>query len=116
MTVVNTSVFSESSKRTILPWTIVQFLKESHSFTDFFIDVVKPRMISNADCQIISASVGPDKTSLDQVDISLQILSVLHLFGRFLKYFVKIEEDVSVSSDSTIDLIQSPPLSFLYRS
>ncbi len=113
MAVVNTSVFSESTKRTILPWTIFQILKESHSFTDFFIDVVKPRMISNADCQIISASVGPDKTSLDQVDISLQVLPVLHSFGRFLKYFVEIEEDVSVSNDSTIDPIQSPPLSFV---
>ena len=59
---------------------------------------------------LTSASVGPDKVSLDQVDISLQVLPVLHSFGRFLKYCVEIE-DLSVSNDSAvgpIDPVQSP--------
>ena len=99
MAVVNTSVFSEQTKRTILPWTIVQLVEESHTFDDFFMEVIKPRM-NCSDCQLLSASIGPDKLSLDPVDIGLQVLPVLHSFGRFLKYYVEIQEDPIISNDT----------------
>ena len=99
MAVVNTSVFSEQTKRTILPWTIVQLVEESHTFDDFFMEVIKPRM-NCSDCQLLSASIGPDKLSLDPVDIGLQVLPVLHSFGRFLKYYVEIQEDPIIPNDT----------------
>ena len=39
MAVVNTSVFLEREKRTIVSWTIVQVPEQYHSFADFFTEV-----------------------------------------------------------------------------
>lgn len=83
---VNTSVFCRTSKTTILPWTIVQF-ESSHTIRDFFDTAIKPRL-SYIDCTLLSALVGPDKSSLDSVDISITLLPVINSFGRFLKYCV----------------------------
>ena len=46
-----------------------------HSILDFFVTTVKPR-ISDIDGDLLSASRGQDKSSLDQVDISLPIIPV----------------------------------------
>ncbi len=91
--VVNTSVFCEQTKRTVLPWTICQLPEESHTFDDFFNEVVKYRLPS--DCRLLSASIGPTKTSLDPVDTSLAVIPVINSFGRFLKYFVELCQDDS---------------------
>ena len=81
ISVVNTSVFCEQTKRTVLSWTICQLPEESHTFDDFFYEVVKHRLPS--DCQLLSASTGSTKTSLDPVDTSLAVLPVINSFGRF---------------------------------
>ena len=98
MAFVNTSVFCCLSKKTVLPWTIVQLKEQDHTFTDFFHEVVKPKLVLH-DCRLRSAHVGPEKASLDLVDIDFQALPVINSFGRFLKYFVEGEdnEDVTVS-------------------
>ncbi len=117
MAVLNTSVFSEQTKRTVLPWTIVQLVEDSHTFNDFFTEVVKPRLNTN-DCELLSASVGPDKTTLDPVDTNLLVLPVLNSFGRFLKYYVDIPEDPSslsgaIISSGPIDSTVTPNLTFV---
>ena len=56
MVVVNTSVFSEQTKQTIRPWTIVQLVEESHMFSDVFMEIIKPRM-NYSDCQLLSAPI-----------------------------------------------------------
>lgn len=74
-------------------------LEESHTFNDFFMEITKSRM-NYSDCQLLSASLGPDKISLDPVDMSLQVLPVLHSFGRFLKHYVEVQEDPIMPNDT----------------
>ena len=88
MHLVNTSVVSSS--RTLLPWTIIQIKEEEHSVSDFFLMNLKPK-ISDYNCELMSAFIGQDKNSLDEVDISLPIVPVISSFGRFLRYSVEIE-------------------------
>jgi hypothetical protein len=53
--------------------------------------------------------VGPEKSSLDPVDTSIQVLPVVNSFGRFLKYCIdvaydsnELETDCSVDSDMEV--------------
>ncbi len=96
MAFINTSVFCCVTKKTVLPWTIVQLKEQDHTFTDFFHEVVKPKLVLR-DCRLRSAHVGPEKASLDLVDIDFQALPVINSFGRFLKYFVEGEDDEDVT-------------------
>lgn len=98
MAVANTSVFAKQTKRTILPWTIIWLPEESHTIADFFSEAIKPRIAH--ECQLISACVGPAKVSLDPVDVSLQILPVLNLFGRFVKYNADISNGSNLLDDT----------------
>ncbi len=102
MAVVNTSVFLEQDKRTILPWTIIQVVEESHSFADFFADVIRPRC--SLACQLVSAFVGPCKSSLDPVDTTLQMVPVLNSFGQFLKYIVEFNESDQNSVHTSLSI------------
>ena len=94
---VNTSVVS--TNQTFLPWTILQVTETEHSILDFFVTTVKPR-ISDFDGDLLSASIGQDKSSLDQVDISLPIIPVTSSFGPYLKYSI----DPAVLSNSSASL------------
>ncbi len=98
MAMINTSVFCEQSRRTVLPWTIMQLSEESHTFNDFF-EIIKPRLVSR-NCKLVSAYIGPEKYSLDPVDINLEIVAVVSSFGRFLKYCVETYSDDPVVSEN----------------
>ena len=87
MNLVNTSVISIS--RTLLPWTILQVLEVEHSISDFFDMTVRPR-ISDCNCELLTAYIGQDKSSLDQVDTYLPVVAVTSSFGRYLKYSVSV--------------------------
>ena len=97
MAFLNTSVFCNLSKHTLSPWTIVQLQGDSHTFSDFFQDVIKLKLRNITDCRLVSAHVGPEKASLDLVDTSFLVLPVLNSFGRFLKYSVEGDELASVN-------------------
>lgn len=92
MAVINTTVFCDQSKRTVLPWTILQLKEESHTFDDFFLEIVKPRL-ETPHCKLLSTYIGSQKSSLDPVDTDLIVLPVVSSFGRFLKYHVECCED-----------------------
>lgn len=70
----------------------MQLKEECHTFNDFFLERVKPRL-ETSNCNLMSAYVGPQKSSLDPVDINLTVLPVLSSFGRFLRYHVEFNED-----------------------
>ena len=108
MAVINTSVFSEQYRRTILPWTIVQLKEESHTFSEFFLEAIAPRL-STRESKLLSAYVGPEKTSLDPVDTSLAVLPVVNSFGRFLRYYVEIDEGSVLSCETTSGLVSPSP-------
>lgn len=75
---VNTSVTSEWN-RALLPF---QVYEECHTIFNFFRASVKPRMdISN--CELLSAQVGDEKDSLDNVDATLRIVAVLNFFWHY---------------------------------
>ena len=111
---VNTSVVS--TNQTFLPWTILQVTETEHSISDFFTASVKPR-ITGFDCNLLSASIGQDKFSLDEVDISLPIVPVTTSFGRYLKYSINpfcagspSLSDVQSSDDRTLLSICLQPI------
>ncbi len=53
-----------------------------------------------ANFKLLAAQVGPDKNSLDEVDINLQVLPT---FGKFVKYIVQsVESSESTSSTNSI--------------
>ena len=90
MHIANTSVVS--SKCTVLNWTILKVEEEMHSFNDFFSFTVASRIgDQKSRCRLLSAHVGPDKNSLDAVDLNLNVIHVISLFGKFVKYFVEDE-------------------------
>lgn len=97
---MNTSVFCHSSKTTVLPWTIVQLKEETHTFKEFFDCTIKPRL--NVSCTLLSALVGPEKSSLDLVDTSIQVLPVLSSFGKFLKYNIEAERCNDLESQCSL--------------
>ena len=77
MAVVNTSVFCEQSKRTILP---VDDFTTQRGIA--YLEIIKPRLGTH-NCRLLSAHIGPEKSSLDPVDINLAIVAVVMSFGRF---------------------------------
>ncbi len=84
---VNASVASFG--RTLLPWTIVRVAEVEYSVADFYHVIIKPRISEAAsECQLLSAQIGQEKNSLDNVDFSVPVVAAISSFGRFLKYSV----------------------------
>ena len=79
---VNTSV-PTSSHQTLLPWTILCVSAE-HSIADFFRSDVHSR-IGDIECELVSAQIGQERTTLDNVDLSLPLIAVTTSFGWYLK-------------------------------
>ena len=82
---VNTSV--TSSSQTFLPWTILRITETEHSIAYFYQINVKPK-ISMYECELLGVQIGHEKSSLDNVDISLPVVAVTDSFGQYLKYSV----------------------------
>ena len=53
-------------------------------------------------CRLLSAHIGPEKSSIDPVDINLAIVAVVTTFGRFLKYYVETHEEPVVSEEGIV--------------
>ena len=88
---VNTCVFLTTTKKTLLPWTINEVPEADHTFIDYFVSVMRPKIPSGSRegaYELEISLVGPNKDSLDPVDPNLLIQPVLASFGRFLKYCV----------------------------
>ncbi|XP_019864027.1 PREDICTED: uncharacterized protein LOC109593359, partial [Amphimedon queenslandica] len=107
---VNTSVLSDS--KILLPWSIIRLNDEAITIEEFYRDCVEPRLEGNH-FQVSSAYVGQDRNSLDLVDeLSLPVLSVVSLFGPFLRYLVvstspsPVHNDVS-THNSTLLTVQA---------
>lgn len=99
LTIVNTSVVSFPRNSTLLHWTILQIADELHNF---FNSTVKQK-VDVANFKLLAAQVGPDKNSLDEVDINLPITQVVPTFGKFVKYIVEsVESSESTSSTNSI--------------
>ena len=103
---VNASVASFG--KTLFPWTIVRVSDVEHSVADFFYEDIKPRISDSAPkCELVSAQVGQEKNSLDNVDFSVPIIAVISSFGRYLKYSVTILQTASSSEAATTSLSSS---------
>ena len=103
---VNASVASFG--KTLFPWTIVRVSEVEHSVADFFYEDIKPRISDSAPkCELLSAQVGQEKNSLDNVDFSVPIIAVISSFGRYLKYSVTILQTASSSEAATTSLSSS---------
>ena len=71
------------------------------SFAEFFQKEVKGRIPETVPLDLVSASAGKSKDNLDEVDLLLQVESVVLLFGPFIKYRTKSEvqaENVAVAT------------------
>ena len=68
-----------SSSQTLLPWTILCISEAEHSVSGFFRINVRSR-IGDIECELVSAQIGWEKTSLDNVDMSLPLIPVTTSF------------------------------------
>ena len=89
--IVNCSVFCLMRSKTIFPWTILKVPECELSFAEFFQKEVKGRIPETVPLDLVSASAGKSKDNLDEVDLLLQVESVVSLFGPFIKYRTKSE-------------------------
>ena len=91
-TIVNVCVYSVSNKCTVLPWTIISVADEEHSFIDFFVSNITPRLAGSSvtSYDVESALIGPCKDRLDRVDLKLHVCQVVQAFGHYLKYTVTV--------------------------
>ena len=99
--IVNCSVFCLMRSKTIFPWTILKVPECELSFAEFFQKEVKGRIPETVPLDLVSASAGKSKDNLDEVDLLLQVESVVSLFGPFIKYRTKLEvqaENVAVAT------------------
>ena len=113
MTMVNASVFCHLTWRTIFPWTILQVKEDSHTFQQFFDDTIRPNLESRVNA-LISAHIGPEKSSLDPVEThAARMIPVITSFGRFVKYFVESEDVSTLSESQTHEDLISDNLTFL---
>ena len=97
---VNTTVFSRTVKRTLLPWTIQEVPEPNYTFADFFTSVLRPKLPSSSHVsptddtvKLELSLVGPHKETLDPVDPNLPVIPVISSFGRFLRYEVTTTSD-----------------------
>ena len=91
---VNTAAAS-LFRKTLLPWTILKVDDQEQTISRFFTETVHPRISSDSNFQgnfeLMSAQVGKDKNTLDLVDVTLPLVTVVNSFGPFLKYTVNID-------------------------
>ena len=96
MTIISYTVYSQSLRRTIVPWRISPVHPPSTTFRGFFTADIKPQL-TQLPCdqlgeqrvpQLIKAYIGKSKDLVDDVDIDLVIADVAPLFGPFVKYEV----------------------------
>ena len=103
---VNTSVFSRTVKRTLLPWTIQEVPEPNYTFAEFFSTVLRTKIPhgSQDNMKLELSLVGSQKDALDPVDPNLPVKPVISSFGRFLKY------EVSTSTSDTLCIAEGVPL------
>ncbi len=82
MSIINFTVFCNTTKQTLLPWKITSVHPQSQTFKAFYESTKFPRTTL---CQ---SYVGKSKDCLDLVDPSLIILEVASVFGSFVKLFL----------------------------
>ena len=89
-TIVNVCVYSVTKKINSAAWTIVSVADKQHSFGDFFVSNIEPRIAGSSETSydVESALIGPCKDRLDRVDLGLHVYQVVDNFGCFLKYAV----------------------------
>ena len=97
---VNCSVFCLIQSRTVFPWTILKVPELELSFADFFEHELRKR-VSQCHCEfeLVSACAGKNKDVLDEVDLLLQVQSVVSLFGPYIKYRIKCLQDEALLVD-----------------
>ena len=106
--IVNCSVFCITKSKTIFPWTILKVPECELSFGRFFETEVESRISAALPLELKSASAGNSKDSMDEVDLMLQVRSVISLFGPYVKY-----RTASVENEVVVHTAASSPQSSL---
>ena len=68
---VNSSVYCNARSKTLLPWTIMKVSEPDFTFRMFFTQEVMLRIQEQDGLQLQSAHAGPNKETLDHVDLDL---------------------------------------------
>ena len=93
MALISYLVYCKTTKRTILPWKINSVSVPSITFRQFYEDdVVAKYTMYDTSCNLRELNcvfVGKSKEDVDEVDCNLQILSVCHTFGPYVKFIVE---------------------------
>ena len=91
MVLVNVMVIHSLAKKTLLSWSIFD-IRDEYNFYDFFSFSLLAQIpgMSGEECRCVSTEVGASRDKTDKVaDLTMQVIPVVELFGRFLKYYVE---------------------------
>ncbi len=79
----------------ILVSSLFNLQEVEYSFVYFFEQLVKPRLPSSstAGLELNIAKVGLSKDKLDSVDLELIVAEVAEVFGKFVQFFVKSNDE-----------------------
>ena len=81
---LNYSVFCQTRKKTLVPWTMEALDPPNVTFRQFLSQKVRLDVL-----QLDKTFVGKSKTNLDPVAPDLVVADVIQTFGPFVKYFVE---------------------------
>ena len=86
MALVNCSVVNRTSKKTVLPWSIMSTGESGITVQQFYNERLLCKLKEPHEMELQSAFLGKSKDSLDKIELSLHLDSAIPLFGHFLRY------------------------------
>ena len=101
MSLTNVSVYSTTSKTTLLQWHIMSIDPPDVTFVDYFRDKpmkLLPLLIKP--CELHKILLGSGKDSLDEADVSLCVFQVILTFDAFINFIVV--EDSSTTPQAAL--------------
>ena len=87
MALVNCSVVNRTLNKTVLPWSILSAGESGITIQQFYDEKIVCKVQELNEMDLESAFLGKSKESLDKIELSLLLDSVIHLFGPFLRYY-----------------------------
>lgn len=93
---INCCVFNRSVNRTLVPWRILSIQQPGITVKEYFERKLSREIQSTSDSsfelELESAYIGKNKTSLDRIEVSLELETAASIFGPFIKYHVIVPD------------------------